>query len=268
MARCEGALRIDDIGESPRDVVEVVFVDGNRHGIGFEVENGLLDPVALDRCPEVLMPRHPRKPPRPAGRTRCRRGFRPRPSRLQVRQRDGIRRPPAPGARSVSRAGWHFPRDAPAGRRRSSVHRASRCPRHRSRKPQTLGDGGAPMAAGCDQAIGDLASVPHDVQDATAAAPASRIAWRCGTERSPSTLGRLSVSGLEIAFELDVVVDVELADPCRVAGTTEILHHHGIVEIAEVLALQPERRCRCAFRSTLNGHNGRPAALPSGRERG
>ena len=85
------------------------------------------------------------------------------------------------------------------------------------------GDVGAAMAARFYQLAGDLAAVLEDVDNG--AEPFGEAGFQAGmTEHEAQRLRQTAVDELEVLFEGEIVGQIKLADPRRVAAAAKIVN--------------------------------------------
>ncbi len=108
---------------------------------------------------------------------------------------------------------------------------------HLIAEAQLASDIGAAMAAGLDQLVGNLIAVAKDVKQA-AKAP-QQIGLQAGVaQHEVDHLGEGAIHQLEVAFEVQIVGEIELADAGRIAAATEILEQQGVVEVVALPGIQ------------------------------
>ena len=100
-------------------------------------------------------------------------------------------------------------------------------------KPHFAGDVGAAMAARLDQFAGDLAAVLEDVDDG--AEPFGEAGFQAGmAKHEAQRLRQAAVDELEVLFEGEIIGQIQLADPRRVAAAAKILQQQRIIEFGNL----------------------------------
>jgi len=107
------------------------------------------------------------------------------------------------------------------------------------REAQLAGDVGAALAARLDQVLRDLRAVAQDVQHA--AQPVGQAGVQPGVaEDEAQHLRQAFADELEIALELQVVGEVELADAGRVAAAAQVLEQQRLVQLPALPLVQAD----------------------------
>ena len=238
----ERTFRVHHVGEGRRDVVEILLVHPRRAQRRIHHQHAILDVRALEFQPEIQRVLRLEK-------RRDQRRIEPCPGpRADLRQRG---RTPALGVEDVhdlrEQRDVCVARNGVAGQAQGLaasvpvlVERADAV-LDRVGKPHAARDVGAAMTAGLDQLAADLATVAQDADDGPDAFAQPRFEPGTG-EHEPERGRQAVIDGLEVAFEGDVVREIELADPRRVAGAAEILQEQRVVEVRERLTLHPQLR--------------------------
>ena len=184
---------------------------------------GARPPRARRRCEAYprtqAAPRCAQRPLPGAGRTTYPTGSGLRAAPPRGRSRRGTHRSPVPSARG-ERSGWPYRADPAAYRHHPSARRGFDAVGDRLGEAHFAGDVGAAMAARLDQLAGDL---PPFWKMLTMARNVrrGRFSGRYGPARAG--LRQAAVDELEVLFEKEIVGQIQLADPRRIAAAAEIL---------------------------------------------
>ncbi len=100
-------------------------------------------------------------------------------------------------------------------------------------------DVGAAMAARLYQLAGDLAAVLEDVDDG--AKPFGKAGLQAGmAEHETQRLRQAAVDELEVLFEGEIIGQIQLADPRRVAAAAKILQQQRVIKFGDLVLAEAD----------------------------
>ena len=269
VAAGEGTLGVDDLREGRGDIVEIFLIDRGLVPRRLQRENPALD----IRCRKLVPEFRPRGDPGEGAH--------------QLRIEPGAGRGVPTSRIAASRSELvlqhvdhlRHQRDARIERNfdaAQSVRQAAAVPvlveildalRDRLAEPHLARDVGAALAARLDQFAGDIAAILEDVDQRAKSFGQAGLQSGMG-EHEAKRLRQAAVDLLEVVFELDVVGQIELADPRGIAAAAQILQQQRVVQFPQLEFAEPELAGRSACRSSSSARNARPAGLRSCRARG
>ena len=233
-------LGIHHLGEGGRDVVEIVLVYRHARLLRRLGQGRLMPVVSAKHVPE-------RRPRRDAlkGRYQVRIEPGPRPVLGFAQRRLGA-------VRDVEHVD-HLCHQRDAGINRDG--RAAQTQRLTAAIPMLIeifdavgdrlgethfaGDVGAAMAACLYQLAGDLAAVLEDVDDR--AEPFGEAGFQAGmAQHEAQRLRQAAVDELEVLFEGEIIGQIQLADPRRVAAAAEILQQQRVIEFGDLVLAEAD----------------------------
>ena len=111
--------------------------------------------------------------------------------------------------------------------------------RDRLAEPHLARDIGAALAAGLDQFAGDVAAILEHVDQRAKALGQAGLQSGMG-EHEAKRLRQAAIDLLEVMFELDVVGQIELADPRGIAAAAQILEQQRVIQFPQLEFADPD----------------------------
>jgi hypothetical protein len=123
------------------------------------------------------------------------------------------------------------------------------------RESHLSSDLGAALATRLDEFGGVLSTVLQNIQDAAKSLGKARLHAGVADDE-PEDLGETAVNQLEVAFEIQIIREIEFADARGIAATPEILQQERVIEITQLNVIEAD------FAADMHADVTAPDAMP------